>query len=394
MKSSLFLLIKKNIPLFSSSKKINKMSWISFFSIIIGTISITCTLAIINGTSSLVKKTLTTFDSDISIFNKKKKYFSSQDINIEAIKKISYVKNVNKILEETAYLEYKDNFTIAKIIGAEHYNPKLINKTKGNTNLQNANAILGLGVYNKLYVSLGDFDFIKVKIPKKKLTSAAFVGKIYYLGKLAPVGVFSVEQRYDCKYVITNLHHLQKITKNQNLISAIDISVDDDTNIDCAVSEIKKILNDDYEIKTKIEKQKLLTKALKAEKIMTVLALGVIIFIALLNLLFILSMIVFYKKNDVLILKILGETKIFSLFFFLGTLLGFTGSCIGVLISVLIFFFQNKFGVIKIGIESMLVQAYPMEIHFCELLIVIVGFTIISALVSIYPATRACKFDL
>ncbi len=369
------------------------MSWISFFSIIVGTISISCTLAIINGTASLVKQTLTTFDADIKIFNKNKKYFNQSDIDLERVKKIPHVNGVNKILEETAYLEYKDNFAIANILGVEHLSPILQKKTKGDTDLQSPNAILGLGIHAQLFISTRDDEPIKVKIPKRKLKGALLGNKIYNVGSLTPVGVFSVEQRYDNKFVLTHLAHLQKITKN-NSISGIELCVDSEQNIPNVKNEISKILPPQFGLETKLDKQQLLTKALNLEKVMTVLSLGVIIFIALLNLLFILSMIVLSKKQDILILKMLGETKIFSWFFYLGTLLGLFGSLIGVGIGEIIFFLQNKFGFIKVGVESILVQAYPMEIKFYENIIIVVCFTLVSALISIYPARRACKFDL
>ncbi|MDR2402218.1 MAG: hypothetical protein LBD32_02020 [Cytophagales bacterium] len=391
MNGSLILLLKKNIPLFSPNAKINKMSWISFISVVIGSIAITCTLAVINGTSSLVKQTLTTFDSDIKISNKQNKYFNSSAIDIAILKKISHVKDVNKILEETASLEYNKNFCIANVLGVENYNEKLISKTAGKKSFVGAECIVGLGIKNKLYISRHNvFDYIKIKVPKKKFKTA-FANKIYNTGSLIPVGVFSVEQRYDDNFVLTSLRHLQKITKNKNLISDLEISVDDEKNINSVKTEIENILNPDYKVVTKTEKQKFLAKALNIEKFFTILALSVVFVIALLNLLFILSMVVLQKKNDIRILKILGETKIFSLFFSLGTLLGFLGSIIGAGISAWIIFLQNKFGFIKVGVDSLLVQSYPMEIIFYEYLAIIFFLTTMSCLLSIYPARKACK---
>lgn len=370
------------------------MSWVSFLSIVVGTIAITCTIAVINGTSSLVKQTLTTFDSDIKISNKKNKYFNPSDVDSSSLKKIPHVKSINKILEETAYLEYNKNFCIANILGVENYNEKLLDKTVGKKSLVGADCIVGLGIHNKLYLSLNNIcDCIKIKVPKKKLKTV-LTNKVYNAGMIFPVGVFSVEQRYDDNFVMTSLQHLQKITKNKNLISDIEIFVDEEKNINYVKAEIEKSLNQDYKVTTKVEKQKFLAKALNIEKILTILSLSVIIIIALLNLLFILSMVVLYKKNDIMILKTLGETKIFSLFFSLGTLLGFLGSVIGTIISALIIFLQNKFGFIKVGVDSLLVKSYPMEVNFHEYFIVIIFLTTMSCLLSIYPAKKACKIDL
>ena len=394
MNSSLLLLIKKNIPLFSRNTKINKMSWVTFISVIIGTIAITCTIAVINGTASLVKQTLTTFDSDLKISNSHSKYFHSSDIDTEDIKKISHVKSVNKVLEETAYLEYNQNYCIAHILGVEDYNAKLFNKTVGQKKIIGHNCILGLGLSNKLYISLNDYvNAIKIKIPKKNIKTI-FFNKIYHSGTLYPVGIFSVEQRYDDNFVMTNLGYLQKVTKNKDLISDIEIFVDEEKNIDVVKTEVEKLLSTDFKITTKLEKQKFLSQALNIEKVLTIIALSVIILIALLNLLFILSMVVLSKKNDIVILKTLGETKIFSLFVALGTLLGGVGAIVGSGISALIIFLQNKIGFIKVGVDSVLVDTYPMEIHFYEYLGVILLLTFMSCLLSIYPARKACKFNL
>lgn len=394
MNSSLLLLIKKNIPLFSRNSKINKMSWITFISTIIGTIAIICTIAVINGTSSLVKQTLTTFDSDIKISSTLSKYFKSSDIDIETIKKIPHVKSVNKILEETAYLEYNQNSCIGHILGVEDYNEKLFNKTVGEKKITGYNCILGLGIHNKLCVSLNNYvDLIRIKIPKKNI-KAVFTNRIYHSGSLFPVGIFSVEQRYDDNFLMTSLAYLQKVTKNKNLISDVEIWVDNEQNIDFVKTETQKLLSPDYKVITKLEKQKFLSQALNIEKVLTIIALSVVILIALLNLLFILSMVVLSKKNDIVILKTLGETKIFSLFFALGTMLGLAGSIVGAIISAVIIFLQNRLGFIKVGVDSILVNTYPMEIHFHEYLSVILLLTTMSCILSIYPARKACRFNL
>jgi len=370
------------------------MSWITFISVIIGTVAITCTIAVINGTSSLVKQTLTTFDSDLKISNIHSKYFNSTLVDVETLKQLPHVKNVNKILEETAYLEYNNNFCIANILGVEHYNEQLFNKTIGEKKISDNNCIVGLGIHNKLYISLNSYvDMIKIKIPKKNIKTA-FVNKIYNSGYIFPVGVFSVEQRYDDNFLMTSLNYLQKITKNKNLISDIEIFVDDEKNINIVKEAIEKNLNSYFKVVTKLEKQKFLAQALNIEKILTIIALSVIIIIALLNLLFILSMVVLFKKNDIIILKILGETKIFTLFWILGTLMGFVGSIVGSGISALIILAQKKFGIIKIGVESMLVDSYPVEISFYDYLYVILFLTILSSLLSIYPAKKAYRFNL
>ena len=278
------------------------MSWITFISVIVGTIAITCTIAVINGTSSLVKTTLTTFDADIKISNIRSKYFNSADINTENLKKIPHVKSVNKVLEETAYIEYNQNSCIAHILGVEDYNEQLFDKTVGEKKFLGNNCVLGLGISNKLYFSLNNYiDVIKIKIPKKNIKTN-FFNKIYYSGTLLPVGIFSVEQCYDDNFVLTNLEHLQKVTKNKDLISDIEIFVDNEKNINFVKTEINNLLSSDYKIVTKLEKQKFLSQALNIEKVLTIISLTIIILIALLNLLFILSMIVLTKKNDIMIL--------------------------------------------------------------------------------------------
>lgn len=365
-----------------------KMVWISFISIIIGTIAINSTLAIMNGTTDIVVKVLTSFDSDIKITNKNNKYFK---YDCSVLETLEGIKTVNPILEEIAYAKYNGRSTVAHIKGMT--NTKQIDSYIINTNPSSkSKCYLGLGIAHKLHVRLSNIiGGIEILIPKRNCVTSGIFNKIYNSGYICPSNIFSIEQRFDDNIIIVDINYLQQITKNEGMCSQIDIDLVDSK---FKKEQIQQLLGDQYNVTTRAENQIMLTRALKIEKIFMIISLTIILMIALFNICFILSMIIMYKKNDVYIVSTLGCTKslIRQCFTIWGTYIGILGTGIGTIMSIILISLQQHFGLLKMGTISALVDAYPVRISVSEYCIV-AGIVIITSLFfSVVPAKMSQKY--
>ena len=117
-----------NVPFFIarrylSSKKKSVVNWITRISVIgiaVITAALIILLAAFNGIESMVEKLYTEFDPTIIIRSNQRKTFSYKTLKIEKLKKLSFIENSSKAIEEIVVLRNEKKWVNAKIIGVEN----------------------------------------------------------------------------------------------------------------------------------------------------------------------------------------------------------------------------------------------------------------------------------
>jgi len=99
------------------------------------------------------------------------------------------------------------------------------------------------------------------------------------------------------------------------------------------------------------------------------------------------------KKKDLAILNSLGinESSIKKIFLFEGMIISFLGVSIGAVLGILICFVQDKFGLVPLGMDTAIINYYPIEIYMADIIMVITLVFIITILASIKPSQIAIK---
>ena len=77
-----------------------------------------------------------------------------------------------------------------------------------------------------------------------------------------------------------------------------------------------------------------------------------------------------------------------------GLIIAGAGSIIGFTLAVTICLLQQHFGLIKLGGGSFLIDAFPVEMHLQDFVLVSVTILVIGVLASWYPASRAARQDI
>jgi lipoprotein-releasing system permease protein len=93
-----------------------------------------------------------------------------------------------------------------------------------------------------------------------------------------------------------------------------------------------------------------------------------------------LSMLIIDKKDDVATLRNLGASnrQISSIFLFEGRMIAAAGAFIGILLGLFLCWLQQTFGLVSLGGSdgSFVVDAYPVSVHFWD--VIIVFFTVLA----------------
>ena len=104
-------------------------------------------------------------------------------------------------------------------------------------------------------------------------------------------------------------------------------------------------------------------------------------------------MLVIDKQQDLKTLFAMGadEGLVKRIFYSEGALVSFIGAIVGLVLGGLICYFQERYGIIKIGIESSFIDAYPVKMQLNDFVWTAISIIFITLMASYLPAKRAAK---
>ncbi|MGZ8867030.1 MAG: FtsX-like permease family protein, partial [Thermoanaerobaculia bacterium] len=149
------------------------------------------------------------------------------------------------------------------------------------------------------------------------------------------------------------------------------------------------------QVKTWKEINRPLFLALRLEKVVMFVTISLIIFVAALNLISSLSMLIMEKRPAVGVLRTLGATNrsILSIFLQVGLLIGLSGTILGNIIGVGFSWAANRFQLVPLPRDTYFVPYLPFQLDAVD----IAGVNLIAVLLSVfatwYPARIASRLD-
>ncbi len=135
--------------------------------------------------------------------------------------------------------------------------------------------------------------------------------------------------------------------------------------------------------------------ALRLEKIVMFATISLIIFVAALNLVSSLSMLILEKRPSVGVLRTLGATEknILGLFMQLGLLIGFSGTLLGNVFGLGVSWAANKWHLVPLPAEMYFISYLPFTLDVQDVVGVNVVAIILSVIATWYPARIASRLD-
>jgi lipoprotein-releasing system permease protein len=135
--------------------------------------------------------------------------------------------------------------------------------------------------------------------------------------------------------------------------------------------------------------------ALRLEKIVMFATISLIIFVAALNLVSSLSMLILEKRPSVGVLRTLGATEknILSLFMQLGLLIGLTGTVLGNVFGLGLSYAANRWHLVPLPPGLYFTSYLPFELDVQDVVGVNVVAVILSVIATWYPARVASRLD-
>jgi lipoprotein-releasing system permease protein len=99
------------------------------------------------------------------------------------------------------------------------------------------------------------------------------------------------------------------------------------------------------------------------------------------------------KKKDISVLSAMGASNHFirSVFLTQGALIAGIGTVIGLLFGAIICWLQSLFGIFSMGMETSIVQNYPVHMVWTDFVMTLSVVGIITFAITLWPATLATR---
>lgn len=384
--------IAKRYLLSKNSKSIiNVISLISIVGVFVSSCAMVIVLSGFNGLENLVEKIYNQHESDLTISPIKGKTFYDSDSIIQKLTTIEQIGFTSKIIEEVTMIKHGEKWTTAIMKGAERSYSKITNLDSsiidGNGDFYStfvSGSIIGVGIQNQLQVSCDDrFDntiTVYGLLRNKKLSTQN--KNVFNPKRISVRGVFNITPEFDNNYFIVSLDFARDLLDYTNELSAIEIGLKKEANLELVKKQIERLVGVDFQVKTKFEKNELLFKTNAAEKWMVFMILLFIFILSTFNIIASLTMLMFDKKRDISTLIALGATKklIQSIFFKEGLYINLIGGMSGIILGAFICMAQYHFKLIQL--ENSIIDYWPVEVEATDLfyvLLVLLGIGIIAS---------------
>jgi len=208
------------------------------------------------------------------------------------------------------------------------------------------------------------------------------------------VGIFeSGFYDYDKSWGFIRLSDSQSVEGLGDVISVVEFKVDDIDRAPEIAKEIEKAAGPGYQTTNWQEQNRQLFRALRLERVVTFITIGLIVLVAALNILISLIMMVMEKTRDIAVLMSLGTRKrqIRRLFIAQGMLIGVVGTAIGLVVGYALAWAGGHYHFISLSPEVYSIDYVPFAPRAIDGLIVAVVSIGISFIATLYPSWSASR---
>lgn len=364
--------------------------------IIVGTMALFVVLSVFSGLKVFSLSFTNEIDPDLKLTSTYGKSFLITPDQENQIKKIDGVASYTKIIEERVLFLFKDKQQVTYLKGVDSLYPVVNDIKKKLFNGQwlkpeSYQVVIGYGIAQDFSMGIMDFENpLQIFAPKPGKGAIENPEEAFNKTEVLPVGIYSVSEDLDSKYVFADLGLTQELLMyKSNQISGIEFKLKENADENLIKSKLETIFKNKITLKNRAQLNASLYKMLNTENIAVYLIFTLVIIVALFNLIGALIMMILEKKGNLKTLFNLGtEIKhLRKIFLLQGTLLSFFGGVAGLVLGIILVLLQQQYELIMITPTL----AYPVVFTLENVLIVLGTIISLGFIASLIASSRVSK---
>ncbi|MEG8946104.1 ABC transporter permease [Rosettibacter firmus] len=376
------------------SRFISTISLITISGIAIGVCVVIIALTILDGFQKVVSEKIINLNYHIKVSSFGKRNLPDLiDVERYILRDFPQIKIIHPFISKLAIIKSKKFTDGITINGLKRESLDITLKKyiiDGDINLSNNEIILGKKLAEKLFVKPGDrvtiFSLKHDQIPTQDNPPSImqFTVKGIYESGMA---------EYDDMNAYVDFSTAQELFGMKNEISGYNIKLNDISKINMISDKLQDYLGYPYYVQTVFNIHQNIFTWLELQKEPIPIILGLIIFVAVFNIVGTLLMIILERTNVIGILRSLGANRklILKIFLIHGAYLTISGLLLGNLLAYILTIIQEKFNVISLPEKIYFVTKVPLYISIDNYLLVSTITILISFIASLLPAYIATK---
>ena len=381
-------------------------AWFSLLGIMLGVATLIVVMSVMNGFRTELVDRILGINGHLIIYSKNERTIPNYTKIINKILDTPNVVAVTAHLEGQALAKNKNSISGVIIRGSKWSDlaaKKLLWKSLNQSTISNfknkQNIIMGYRLGQKLNLKVG--DFVSLISPNGMETALGVmpVNQNFKVGGFFDMGMYEYDNNFIFipwkkaeLFLSTNniAHGIEVFLKDQKLTSSVNLQLQSKLNKNLIVIDWKK-------------RNSSFMNALAVEKNVMFVILTLIILVAAFNIISSMIMLVQTKKADIALMRTMGASQylIIKVFMLTGSIIGFLGTFVGVLLGVFVSMNIEKirqlitsmFGQELFSAEIYFLSKLPSNININEVLIVICISIFLTLLASIFPAWKASKIS-
>ncbi|KPZ52546.1 lipoprotein-releasing ABC transporter permease subunit [Pseudoalteromonas sp. P1-25] len=383
---------------YSRSSKGNAfISFISFFSIAgiaIGLMALFTVSSVMNGFENSLKTNMLGLIPHVEIQANKHTRAQMNALKVD-LERSDYVDHVSLYRHGEAILQTNKDLHGVLLQGLYGDNGSLYKITdkvvQGNwQNVLNDSYSIAISRYlsRKLGVGMGE----KLRVIMPNASSYTPLGRVPSQRLFKIAAIYETGSEIDMGLAFTSGASLQRVLKlNKNTAPNLSVSLHEPFELAQFTKDSQLILRD-YQVSDWRSSQGTLFAAVAMEKRIMSMLLGLIVLVAVFNIVSALTMMVSEKQGEVAILQTLGLTpsQIQKVFMVQGLYNGVIGTAIGAFLGVLFSIYINEL-LAAVGLNLLAGAELPVKFDVLSLVIIALSSIAMSFLATLYPARKAAK---
>lgn len=234
-------------------------------------------------------------------------------------------------------------------------------------------------------------DYVTMTSPQGRLTP---YGLIPRTRRFRVTGIFdSGFYDYDENWCFVGMAAAQALAGTGDVVNVLEFRLDRPAQASEVAKAIEQVAGQGFVTSTWMEENRALFRALRLEKVVTAIFIGLITFIAGLNILVVLSMTVTDKARDIAVLLSMGARReqIRRIFLLQGIAIGATGIAVGLIVGYAFTWIAGTYHLIPLDPEVYAVPYVPFLPNPIDGVWIAAAAMVIAIVATIVPARQASK---
>jgi lipoprotein-releasing system permease protein len=249
--------------------------------------------------------------------------------------------------------------------------------------------VLGANIAEDLGATLN--DVVLVTSPQGELTPFGLVPKY---SRFRVAGIFnSGFYDYDSSWAFARLADTQQLEGLGDQITVLEFKLDDIYLAGQASHQLEQAAGKGFMATNWMEQNKALFRALRLERLVTFITIGLIVFVAALNILISLTMMVMEKTRDIAVLMSMGTRKsqVRRVFITQGLLIGVIGTAIGLVLGYALSWAGGHYHLLSLAPEVYSIDYVPFAPRAIDGALVALVAIGVSLVATLYPSWSAAR---